>query len=107
MVSNKLITLSTMDNCIFINKKDNNKVYELRMRLVCGINTIGSSYISKLYNNKYLINLQALIKKIKLINPNNTYIQLAIEFATQLEKLFNTKQANRYDLLQYMMDDLE
>ena len=110
LITNKLIGYSEIKNLILVNKKDINKIVEIKFRIISGINSIGVKNLIKILpganNKKYLANLNAIISRINSINSSNSLLNNAREFSKTLTKELTTKSANRFELLQEMMSEL-
>ena len=111
LLASKIITWNQAERLIMANKKDINKIIEIKLRIVNGINSIGLKRLTQIIIgvniNKYLTNLNNLISKVYSINSGNPLLAASRDFAKQLEKQINTKTTNRFDLLRGMMDGLD
>ena len=107
----KIITWNIIERIILINKKDTNKIVELKFRIITGINMIGIKKINKIIIGsnitKYLNNMNTIITRINSINSNNPLLYTMREFVKSLEKQLNNNSSNRFELLRSMMCDID
>jgi hypothetical protein len=112
LMNSKILSWKDVEKLVLVNKKDINKVCEIKLRINNGINSIGAKKLSTSIAfgsniQKYITNLNNLIQRVSVINNINPLLVNTREFVKLLEKNINTKSANRFDLLQSMMVDLE